>query len=275
MVWREQKAGGSCYQTDTASQKIGNLLSPAPNAQALPGESASPNQTDKASANSESYFCRLITPANLPTDYLVIVGVGGVFAALATLQVLSRQAQSVRYQTTHLKNAAIAAKISADALIASERAWILVEMGKLPPFKPDPNQVQILWIFPTIKNYGKTVARVTRIAGILKLIPEGGTLPDVPEYVPGQGFDEQIDIVLPPQAPLQPRLAITGDEFAKVQEDKLSLFIHGFIEYFDGVSKDKRRSAYIFGYVIQKGYSPAETGFYPYLIAPRAYTECT
>jgi len=33
--------------------------------------------------------------------------------------------------------------------------------------------------------------------------------------------------------------------------------------------------AYCFGYVIQSGYSPAETGFYPYLAAPPAYTECT
>ena len=45
--------------------------------------------------------------------------------------------------------------------------------------------------------------------------------------------------------------------------------------YFDGVSEQQRRSAYCFGYVVQGGFSPAETGFYPYLDAPRAYTECT
>jgi hypothetical protein len=163
----------------------------------------------------------------------------------------------------------------ADALTSSERAWILADIGRIPPFNPDPNQVQILWIFPTIKNYGKTVARITRVAGIVKLIPEGEKLPVVPEYVLGQGFDERINIVLPPEVPIQPRLGVSGDEFIKVKDGKVSLFVHGFIEYFDGVSEKQRRSAYCFGYVIQGGFSPAETGFFPYLAAPLAYTECT
>jgi hypothetical protein len=183
-----------------------------------------------------------------------------------------------RYAVVQAKasqRAADATKTSADALINSERAWIIVDIGKLPPFDPDPNQVQILWILPTIKNYGKTVARITRVAGILKLIPEGEKLPATPEYILGQGFDDSIDIVLPPEVPIQPRLALNGDEFIKVRQGKFSLFVHGFIEYFDGISEKRRRSAYCFGYVIQAGYSPAETGFYPYLAAPRAYTECT
>jgi hypothetical protein len=160
-------------------------------------------------------------------------------------------------------------------LINSERAWVLVDIGKLPPFDPDPNLVQFLWIFPTIKNYGKTVARIKRVAGIVKLIPEGKKLPIVPEYILGQGFDQQIDTVLAPEVAMQPRLGISGDEMIKVRQGKLSLFVHGFIEYLDGVSAQQRRSAYCFGYVIQGGFSPAETGFYPYLDAPSAYTECT
>ena len=162
-----------------------------------------------------------------------------------------------------------------EALINSERAWILVDIGKLPPFNADRNEVQVLWIFPTIKNYGKTVARITRIVGIVKLVPEGQDLPVVPEYILGQGFDERIDTVLPPEVPIQPRLGVSGDEFISVREGKSSLFIHGFIEYFDGISEKKRRSAYCFGYVIQSGFSPATTGFYPYLRASREYTECT
>jgi hypothetical protein len=188
---------------------------------------------------------------------------------------IQQQVGLMERQTKATEKAANATNANADALIASERAWILVDIGKLPPFRPDPNQLQILWIFPTIKNYGKTVARITRVAGIVKLIPEGKKLPVEPEYILGQGFDEQTDTVLPPDVPMQPRLAVSGDEFIQVQAGKLSLFVHGFIEYFDGVSEKQRRSAYCFGYVIQGGYSPAETGFYPYLAAPRGYTECT
>jgi hypothetical protein len=47
----------------------------------------------------------------------------------------------------------------------------------------------------------------------VKLIPEGEKLPVVPEYTLGQGFDEQIDIVLPPEVPMQPRNPSTNPFF--------------------------------------------------------------
>src|ERR1700690_1113584 len=66
---------------------------------------------------------------------LVGVGAYGVWMAKRTLKVVERQAVSMRRQTTHLKNsvvqareAAQAAKRSTDALIASERAWVMVDI---------------------------------------------------------------------------------------------------------------------------------------------------
>ncbi|GAC1702247.1 MAG: hypothetical protein NVS9B4_07180 [Candidatus Acidiferrum sp.] len=211
----------------------------------------------------------------ISTVILAMAGIVGIVVAICTLKVIAKQTKATVIAAQASRKSANAAKLSSDALINSERAWILVDIGTLPPFDPSPNEVQILWVFPTVKNYGKTIARITRIAGIVKLIPEGQDLPVVPEYTLGQGFDEQVDTVLPPQVPLQPRLAISGQEFISVREGKFSLFIHGFIEYFDGISEKKRRSAYCFGYVIRGGFSPAETGFYPYLRASREYTECT
>ena len=119
------------------------------------------------------------------------------------------QMEIMRNQARATETAANAANKSTEALINSERAWVLVDIGKLPPFEPDPNQLQVLWIFPTIKNYGKTVARIKRVAGVIKLIPEGDKLPVVPEYPIGQGFDLRVDTVLPPEVPVQPRLAVT------------------------------------------------------------------
>jgi hypothetical protein len=142
------------------------------------------------------------------------------------------QMEIMRNQALATETAANAANKNTKALINSERAWMLVDIGKLPPFDPDPNQLQFLWIFPTIKNCGKTVARIKRIRGFVKLIPEGQDLPIVPEYILGQGFDEQVDIVLPPDVPVQARLGVSGDEFTKVREGKFSLFVHGFIELF-------------------------------------------
>lgn len=178
-------------------------------------------------------------------------------------------------QTSVAKTAADAAQKNAQAVIDSERAWILADIGKLPDFDPKPDEVAVLWIFPTIKNYGRTPARIKRVAGIVKLVPSGQQLPSLPEYILGQGFDMQIDLVLPPNSQIQPRLTISPQELVEVRDGKVSLFVHGFIEYLDGVSTEPRKSAYCFGYVIQSGFSPAETGFYPYLSAPAAYTECT
>jgi hypothetical protein len=173
------------------------------------------------------------------------------------------------------KDTADATRINAEAMVSSERAWVLVDIGRLPPFDPDPNRLEFLWIFPTIRNYGRTVARIKRIVGIVKLIPEGQELPSVPEYTVGQGFDQGIDAVLPPQAPMQPRLGVSGDEWIEVRQGRRILFVHGFIEYFDGISDKQRKTAYCFAYAIQRGFSPAESGFYPYLAAPAVYTDCT
>jgi hypothetical protein len=123
------------------------------NAQAPPGEGAAPKQADESTTHSESYFCRLIAPANLPADYLVIMGVGGVLAALATLDIISRQARSMRYQTTHLKNAAESARDSAKALIASERAWIDGEVAKR-------DIVGVMRYSLNVMNQGKTPAQI-------------------------------------------------------------------------------------------------------------------
>ena len=131
-----------------------------------------------------------------------------------------------------------------------------------------------LWIFLTVQNYGRTPARIKRIAGILNLLPLDQSLPDDPEYITGQGFDEVIDAVLPPDLPIQPRLNITGQEFALVLQGTRTLYAHGFIEYLD-VGGNCRRTAHCLVYVIQAGFSPTQTGFYPAFNVPRAYTECT
>jgi hypothetical protein len=125
------------------------------------------------------------------------------------------------------RDAADAAKASADAIRNSERAWILADIGNLPNVNPTPNSVQILWIFPTLKNYGKTPARIKRIAGVVRLILPGQPLPAVPEYPPGQGFDERVDLVVPPEGQMQPRLSVSGQEFINVQSGNQTLYVHG------------------------------------------------
>jgi hypothetical protein len=198
---------------------------------------------------------------------LVIVG-------CITFVVIGWQSWESRRAADAAKQAAEAGLLNAQTLIASERAWVLVDIGNLPDFQPDANTVQILWIFPTIKNYGKTPARIKRVRGIVKLIPEGEELPATPIYAPGQGFDDKVNLVLPPDVPMQPRLGISGQEFIQVLGQKVTLYIHGSVDYLD-VGEAERTSAYCYIYVIQGGFSPNKSGFYPAFDVPAAYTDCT
>ncbi len=203
----------------------------------------------------------------------------GVQATAIGNQASALNAKGALLAAAAARDSAEAAKTSADALINSERAWVLIEISNFPEFQPGPTRVELIWIFPTMRNYGKTPARITRVRGIVKLVPDGKQLPGVPEYTLGQGFDDQINLVLPPAVPMQPRLGLTGQEFIQVREQKVTLYVHGIVDYRDFSGKD-RSSAYCYvyviqGYVIQGGFSPAKSGFYPAFNAPPAYTECT
>lgn len=60
-------------------------------------------------------------PSTLSNWALVIVGIGAIIAALRTLRTLSEQ-------TLATKESADAAKLSAEALVNSERAWVIAEL---------------------------------------------------------------------------------------------------------------------------------------------------
>jgi hypothetical protein len=75
------------------------------------------------SACQRSYYWDWLFSPNAPNWALVIVGVAGVIAAIWTLKILGRQTKATEI-------AADAAKVSADALIASERAWVMVDLEK-------------------------------------------------------------------------------------------------------------------------------------------------
>src|SRR5580698_1303073 len=106
IVWWAQRIGGPCYvQTKASPEAI------------------------------VSYRCKLISSANLPTDYLVVIGAGGVFVAIFTLKSIHHQAVQVREQTDILNTSAKAtqeaveaAKLNAQAVINTERPWFVVTL---------------------------------------------------------------------------------------------------------------------------------------------------
>jgi hypothetical protein len=66
------------------------------------------------------------------------VGVGGVVAALLTLRAIKRQSDILQDQTAATKDNAVSAKLGAQAVLNSERAWIEIKLG--PPEKNDLDQ---------------------------------------------------------------------------------------------------------------------------------------
>lgn len=137
-------------------------------------------------SEDSSYPCTVISSANLPTDYLVIVGICGAFVALSSLKSIHHSAVQVRNQTKLLeqsanaaKDAADAAKGSADALINIERAWIEVYLGLGPiphVVEQGEDRTSVSLEF-NCTNFGKTPAWViTKQIGMI-LLPEAIAVP--------------------------------------------------------------------------------------------------
>ena len=62
----------------------------------------SQEETPGACANANRYLCLILTPANMPAIYLVILGLGGVIVGMGTLGVIEKQTHVMERQTTAL-----------------------------------------------------------------------------------------------------------------------------------------------------------------------------
>ena len=226
------------------------------------------NQINSQRINTEARTAQNQPPHWYESPEWVLVIVGCItFAVIGWQSVETRRAANANYL------AAEATQRSVEALVNSERAWVLVDIAPIRDFPAYPNRLEILWVFPSINNHGRTPARLTRVELTTRLMLEGEALPPTPDYT-GPGFDERVDLVLPQGVPVRPKTGISAQDFVLVRERNQRLYNYGFIEYLD-LGKTQRRSAYCFIFVIQGGFSPHPTGFYPALDAPAAYTQCT
>jgi len=163
-------------QTNAAEHK--NQIAPTPSTQ---DSSAKQSVGDKASADNptsanteQSVRVRELPSVSVSRDWidvtawmfsaiLVAVGIVGICAAYRTLKgierqahIMKRQTAHIARQTTHLQNSVIqatiaanATKLSADVLVASQRAWLDGE------FRPKSTGVYDL----IVSNHGPTPAQ--------------------------------------------------------------------------------------------------------------------
>ncbi len=207
--------------------------------------------TSLAESEPTNSLCKALFDALITNWPLILVGIGGIWAALRTLGTIKRQIE---------------------IQISGERSWVLVDPGNIPDdFEPVPDRVAFLEVRPIIKNYGKTPAHITRVGISEDKVPATGKLQPEPQYK----YEQSVDIMLPPDLPIQPlRILIPQADFIDVRQGDPTLYVYGFIDYID-LGDKPRKSKFCFVYNVPSGFTSFKRGFYIPGNAPAAYTECT
>jgi hypothetical protein len=96
----------------------------------LQAKTANEGDESKGQHNPEADWWARITNAliALGTLALAVIGIVAACAAIRTLRAIERQTGELQESVSVARTSAAAAKASADALIASERAWVNVEL---------------------------------------------------------------------------------------------------------------------------------------------------
>jgi hypothetical protein len=112
--------------------------------------------------------------AGILANYLlVVVGFGGIAVAYLTLKKIERQTKAGEDAAIAAKDGAEAARFNAQALINSERPWLLAKLAS-----GEDGSVYVV-----IRNCGRTPAKVTTATQPrYQIVPNGELLPKVPDY---------------------------------------------------------------------------------------------
>ena len=173
---------------------------------------------------------------------LVILGYVGVMLALSTLKKVERQTRVAEAMVEAAANSAQAALLHAQAVVDSERPWLVITV------EPSINNKNAFTVLAT--NRGRTPARIISTLEGVKIAPDEAQLPETPEY------DEVVS-----SAPLVPIILLTGESttlksfsrddasaLPKTQEEVRRLetwddkiFIHGKVTYRDLIAPPDRQ----------------------------------
>lgn len=180
---------------------------------------------------------------------VVLAGIGfaGVIIGICTLRYLRKQVSENAKATKAAKDAADAALLNANALIASERPWLLIPLkGNFPdigpPFLVDrlPGIVQSSATDFRIRNFGSTPGRVIE-SNIKMLIRKDESIPDISEFDPQGAI--RADYLCPPGDVIPDAAGIwdetwqngtiTPQDRIAVESGKATLWLCGRFKYID------------------------------------------
>jgi len=153
----------------------------------------------------------------------------------------------------------------------SERAWIGVRIDAVQ--EPTPVDLAIV-ITPTVKNYGKTAARIVKFCLHYVLLQSPEALDAKPDY-PKERTAEA-SFVVPSNAPMQPMaVGIAQPDFQEVIDARKFLYVYGYIDYVI-LEKHRRQTRFCLMYYPKlASFGPLKPGFYVGIQAPEAYKKCT
>jgi hypothetical protein len=185
-----------------------------------------------------SPLCQHLLDALVANWPLVVIGVPGIWIGVRTLKIIQKQTKAAVEAADAASFAALAAKVNADAIINSERAWVFAKMKK---------QAKLSFTLE-FTNHGKTPAEVIDIkqreTWTELMHPDKRELPVPPNY----GLETKF---------VQPRIIVPGDFFiydstnltsvlpeeiyAQLKTSRKRYFIYGRVQYRDLIDRTKMR----------------------------------
>jgi hypothetical protein len=190
---------------------------------------------------------------------IAIVIVGALQAVILAWQAVAlyRTLTAINRQVIANEKSANAAKLNAEALVNSMRAWIVVDKISPPPEmlmpQPSPAQLMVMTFVFRFRNCGKTIARVKEGRIRFHTVETSKGLPPIPEYGLKSNLPEiPGGMVIVPDETFQGRAFLEGnmlseEQIAAIKQHTLSLYVYGFFAYQDFQGNDHElRFCYVY-----------------------------
>jgi hypothetical protein len=168
---------------------------------------------------------------------LALVGYVGVMLALSTLKKIERNTVLSETTAQAALDASQAALATAQAILRSERPWILISV------EPTINKLNSFTV--TATNKGKTPATIATMIDEVGIKSDESHLPATPEYIEQQATQPMIPLTLVPgeSTPIKvfsrddvPVVCASEERFKRIENWDEKIFLHGKITYHDLVA---------------------------------------
>jgi hypothetical protein len=184
---------------------------------------------------------------------LAVIGAIAAYAALRTLRTIASQTVAAEVAARAATETAAATLKNAEALMNSERAWILVTMDATGPKLSADNRW--LWedgmplsiddvlknrhhkpqrIRYTLRNYGRSPGWLISHRGYAQIVPTINGLPSSPDYSRTASFlGERSNLLYEPGKDRGTAVSIPSAELDPVANRESFLYVYGIIKYKD------------------------------------------